>query len=253
MYKADTIEVVFQHGWGQTPAPFKLWQTIMLEEIKRHRLNVSLECRFLDRGYFNKDTSPVAQSSKSGEKSKVVIVTHSLGLHLLDSTHLLRADLLLCLAGFVNWHRHSPAGESLSKRLVERMLNKLKTKPEQVLNDFYERCGQTGENRPPAKEFDSCRLYEDLLLLHNAELAEAGSLLKSGNRALVLQGQNDAFLSVRQMEELAEHLGAVLCELVPDSTHDLPNQIAVRGTALILDFLNQAVPSPGFLARTGKE
>lgn len=247
MQEAETIEIIFQHGWAQTPLPFQSWQVILLEEIRRTNLQVNLVCRFLDRGYFKQATANNAMEGH--DSSKVITVTHSLGLHLLEPTQFLKADLLLCLAGFVNWHRHSPIGESLSKRVVERMLNKLKIKPEQVLKDFYERCGQAVGNRPSLAELDPGLLYRDLLLLQDAELPPVRSILKLTSRALVLQGQDDSLISDRQTEELADHLGAASCEVVPNCSHDLPNQVAERGCALIMEFLKEAGLPPNSRAR----
>ncbi len=249
MNRPEIIEIIFQHGWGQTSKPFQLWQTILLEQINLSKLNVDLRCRFLDRPYFNQDSSTGLQTRECHENRKIIVVTHSLGLHLIDSTQLLRADLLLCLSGFVNWHRHSPIGESLSKRVLERMLNKLKVKPEQVLKDFYERCGQAQEHRPSLSELDPGLLYQDLLLLQDAELGAARSILKLTSRALVLQGKDDALISVGQTEELADHLGTAFCELVPNCSHDLPNQMAERGCALIMEFLKEDGLPPDSSAR----
>lgn len=248
----ETIEIIFQHGWGQTTKPFQQWRAILLEQSKESKLNVDLKFCFLDRPYFNQDYSTGSQRRESQESHasrKVIVVTHSLGLHLIDRAEVIQADLLLCLAGFVNWHRHSPIGESLSKRVLERMMSKLKIKPEQGLKDFYERCGQTEENRPSLSELDPGLLYQDLLLLQDAELGPARSILKLNGRALVLQGQDDALISAGQTEELADHLGAASCEFVPNCSHDLPNQVAERGCALIMEFLKEAGLPPVSRAR----
>ncbi|MDP3506906.1 MAG: hypothetical protein Q8T09_02860 [Candidatus Melainabacteria bacterium] len=221
------IEIILQHGWGYDRTFFSNWVEALEKQPwpRDYRIKTTLP----DRGYFG---APVAlddmeyidlnkRNSKTiGSDKLLIVVAHSLGLHLLPVEVIARADYLVTVCSFLNFHKEAPGGERRSRLLVGRMLTRLKRAPLEVLSDFY-------KITDPAKRFHFSlldisveRLAADLHLLDQIDTSEDSQLSKLKSKAIVVHGLEDTLISEQQSLSLARLLNAET--LICRAGHDLP-------------------------------
>ncbi len=225
------IEFIFQHGWAFASAHWKQWQDILLQTLP-------YPIRFinLDRGYFKSPTisqshEPIAATATGAVR---IVIVHSLGLHLLPE-RFLQADALICIGSFIHFHPEQPLQKRLSVKTIDRMIRKLDSCPEEVLNDFHQACGLSLDSIP---EFNIATLNvellrQDLQFLSSSRLdlnlsglgpqTEDGSIPHaSARQRLIVHGENDTIVSKEKARELACALRNAQLVLLPEPGHGLP-------------------------------
>ena len=121
------IEIHAYHGWGFNG---KFWDSLKAE------FPTSILFKAANRGYFEEPYEPVFSSESS---IKIIIFTHSYGLHWCPKEKIGSCDYLVIFNGF---------NEFLSKIVFERkriestqqMHVQFQTNPYAVLNAFYNNC-----------------------------------------------------------------------------------------------------------------
>lgn len=146
------LGIIWAAGWG--------FDRRFFERLLPHFPGVP--SLFLDRGYFEDP-----QDVQKVEEGHWIGIGHSLGFH-----RLLKLPLAeyVSLAGFNRFCSQLPSQAGTPLRTVDRMIQAYHRNPEQVLQDFYERCTYPGE--PPAIK-DSERLFSDLQSLKTLDEMKA--------------------------------------------------------------------------------
>jgi hypothetical protein len=201
------IEIKFIHGWGFDASFWRHWQFPTLDTVK---------LTGLDRGYFGR-IQPLTDFAKDA-RFKTLIV-HSFGLHLAPPTLLAECDLLVAISSFLSIH---PTGSALkqSQRLVEGMKEKLISKPVEVLNNFYERCGMVPRNSNHPSDIDVPLLMMDLEHLNEASLDI--SRLSQIPKVLILHGVQDRIVPASKSSQLNQLLPNSLLYMCDGAEHALP-------------------------------
>ena len=197
------VEVLAQHGWGFSAECWRDWRDLL-------PANFALHCP--DRGYFG---PPCCETSSRFQ----IVITHSLGLHMVASECLQAAKLVVVLGGFAHFHADRANLARRSRRTVDRMLARLQREPAALLGDFYARCGIGGNSRLPG-DLDVARLRADLQCLQDSVLGIEG--LSAAGHVLILHGDEDRIVPVERAEELHEALDNSDRSIFPSAGHGLP-------------------------------
>lgn len=191
------LELIFQHGWSFDNTCWNSWEANLL--------NRALDPKFAGEPWRTPFSARIA-------------VAHSLGLHLLPH-EFFNADLIVLISSFLHFHPTEERARRLSKRLVERMLKKLDTEPNSVLEEFHKNCGLV-PTPPVCDEPDVEQLKNDLRLLDTCNFNI--TLVPSNARILLLHGSDDSVVAIeksRQMKEIFKN--STLIE-IPNQGHGLP-------------------------------
>lgn len=142
-----SLTLLFIHGWAFDAS---LWRDVA------PRL-ASLRCVTADRGYFGEPVIPEADGP-------VVVVAHSLGaMHALSSLPGVCRGLV-AINGFDRFVA-GPDNPGVAGRIVDRMLDRLASEPDEVVRDFRRRCGEDEGFGPVNAE----RLRADLQFLRDGD------------------------------------------------------------------------------------
>jgi pimeloyl-[acyl-carrier protein] methyl ester esterase len=209
--RTDTGIVTAQHGWGYDWRTYAGWQA---------HLPAQWQLTLKNRGYFKDTTEKIIAPLKSPETHAwQVLVCHSFGLHLLNAEEIERADLLVIISSFGNFHI---AENAQSKKAVKRMIKRLALEPLPVLQDFYAAC--TGESASlPDNFLDNCNL--ELLIADLKELDSAQAELSKIGAAksiLILHGAKDAIVPVKAAQQLYELMHGSFLAINETAGHALP-------------------------------
>lgn len=161
------MEYLFVHGWGFSS---RVWGDVGY-----------------DRGYFGGQIDPVGPFD--------TVVVHSMGLHFLNTEHLVGVKKLVILSGFV---RIAWEGRSL-----ERMIKNITKDPIGVLHDFYQLCGYNGEATWLEGDLNTELLKSDLILLQRNSL---DLQLFKGLDVEIFYGIDDQVVPLKCFEELHDAL-----------------------------------------------
>ena len=145
-----------------------------------------------DRGYFNMPMKLCIQKSRKYS----VVITHSSGLHFIDSNQLSQCDFLVIVSGFMKFDNID---------FIEKMLVRIEKKDVLVLEQFYRRSMRFEKmdfKIPENINWD--RLYSDLILLSTNEFPI--SLLYKIPKILIIHGAKDAIIPLKVAEKLTEEL-----------------------------------------------
>ena len=197
------VEVLAQHGWGFDASCWDRWRDIMPADFALH-------CS--DRGYFGR-VSPALPDRLQ------IVMTHSLGLHMIAPEYLQATELVVVLGGFRHFHDERANLARRSRRTVQQMLARLQSEPEALLEDFYTRCG--------AANFDQMHGAPDLDLLRgDLQLLQDGALpieyLTGAAQVLILHGGADRIVAVARASELHRLLPGSELVVLPEAEHALP-------------------------------
>lgn len=127
--ESNLVDIFLFHGWALSPMSWNKF-IIKYKESLPESVNANTSFHLYDRGYFSEKEFNI-HSSRSGT---TVIVTHSLGLHFVPLSLLHKADYIFVISGFMNFHKF---GGTHSKRIVNKMIEKLQREPFEVLKEFY--------------------------------------------------------------------------------------------------------------------
>ena len=196
------VDVVAQHGWGFGAWCWNPWKEVL-------PANFALHCP--DRGYFGPAVEVVAQPR--------IVVTHSLGLHLLSPQLYAAAELIVVINGFRSFHSACARQARRSRRTVDQMLARLEREPTALLADFYARCDAPSDSRR-SESVDVDGLRRDLQLLQESVLEL--SAIPATAQVLILHGSRDRVVPVERAEELCELLPNSALAIVAEAGHALP-------------------------------
>lgn len=164
----NSVQIIAYHGWGFSAGCWDPW---------RGRLADEANFRAWDRGYFGNPRSP-----EFGEEGLRVLLTHSLGLHLVPKSRFAEADLLVVVSGFRTFHPKAAQFRRRSRQVLRQMIRRFGEEPEMVLKKFYRNTWHPAP--PPEMELEGMNrklLRSDLRRLNGSEreanlLAEAGGV-----------------------------------------------------------------------------
>ncbi len=230
--------VILQHGWAMDGSVFSKWK-LALDGIALQMRNSNqgeLEYFVAERGYFSAANDLGVEALPELDK-KIIVVAHSLGLHLIPDVVRKSVDFLLSLSSFANFHQDALVGHRLSKRRLERMLHKLKAEPQKVLHDFWTECDLPFEVRPILSEgsINLARLVSDLELLNHVDM-KSDSWPHTAN-SCVLQGNNDPIVSLEQAQTLGRLLNTNGILEVDGANHLTPALDPDPGVFQVIRFL----------------
>jgi len=130
-----------------------------------------------ERGYFGLPFEAATRASNSN-KGSLLVICHSLGLHLVSPALLQKCDGLVLIGSFRNFHGGSDREQKLSRTKVRRMSAKIQIDPALVLQDFYRSAGfDWSAGFQPASDptthdhdLNTNLLHDDLQLLDQCDL-----------------------------------------------------------------------------------
>lgn len=162
----------FVHGWGFDAG---IWRGV-------HAALGYPPAAFADRGYFGEPIWPEVSGP-------VIAIGHSLGALLALRNLPKKCVGLVALNAFDRFAAGRDDSSAVPRRVVERMIARFKTAPDEVLADFRRRCG-TDEAAPEGAVH--ARLLADLELLLDGDERMVASQLPCP--VLALHGAEDAIL-----------------------------------------------------------
>lgn len=146
--------VIAYHGWGFDPS---IWTPLRAE------LNPYVNFEATNKGYFSDPFFPSWNESSESEK---ILLVHSYGLHWCCREMLQKADHLVVIGGFLNFHPNSQKEYKRSKLMLRKMQSQFVDSPGKVLHKFYEQVFFPEE---PKIEVPG-NLHHDLLLSDLSDL-----------------------------------------------------------------------------------
>ena len=164
------LTLLFMHGWAFDAS---LWRDVA------PRL-ASVRCVTADRGYFGDPVIP-------GADGPVIVVAHSLGA--MRALFSLPDDCrgLIAINGFDRFVA-GPDSPGVAGRIVDRMLDRLASEPDQMVRDFRLRCGEA----EPFGPANVGRLQTDLQFLREGDCRTRAAAAPFP--ILSLQGASDPIL-----------------------------------------------------------
>lgn len=196
--------------------------------------NSSQNQRFFlpDRGYFGEPL----KAAFSNEPSLRIVVTHSFGLFLVPNHILEKADLLVSISGFRQFHTSGREGK-FSRRLINLMLKKFINGSFDVTHEFRAMCGTDDKNGIVATDEGIKRLADDLEILSNASLdLEYINKIPS---VLIIQGAEDRIVWPERAEDLNASIPESSLVMVDGADHGLPFTHYDRCIDLIFDYIKE--------------
>lgn len=193
---------LLQHGWGFAADCWRGWLTRLPGTVL-----------LADRGYWHTPAQPATPPPG------LVVICHSLGLHLLGPDLLAQARLLVIVSGFAHFHGVTPADGRFSRRHVQRMAARLGTDPRALLRDFYRDC-DCAHWPLPSQDPNITLLAQDLTLLDQGHWHWPASATPPPT--LILHGRHDKIVRPQRAEELADLLPGSHVVLIDQAGHGLP-------------------------------
>jgi len=185
----------------------------------------------LDRGYFGHPET----TSFSCKKSFKVIISHSFGLFLLPEQLLEKADMLLSISGFREFHTTGRDGK-FSKRLVSLMLKRFGSGSFDVTREFRAMCGARESSEIYAPEDGIIKLAEDLERISNNTLDIEP--FKNIPYVLLVQGTDDRVVWPERAEDLKISIPGSSLVMVDGAGHGLPFTHYEKCLGIVLGYLN---------------
>lgn len=207
------MEVLLQHGWALDSTMWSRW----IDAARKREPSINI--KVAERGYFSIASLQPAFSENDSLKISIV---HSLGLHLASKTHFEKADLLVIIGGFANFHDGTERESRLSQIAVRRMLQKLDREPGQVVQDFYNNCGLSVDyGIEKSEQLKNLQLLKsDLELLHRSTINSEWLTLP--REILLLHGEQDTIAPPYHALRLKELCPRGSVRVHKQGTHALP-------------------------------
>ena len=223
------MQVLAMHGWAGQAGAWSHWRQRFEDE--------GATWTSADRGY---DGGEVVAPAWSNGPGRNLLIAHSLGLHLLPTPVLAKADALVLLGSFSAFVPDGRAGRALAAALqgMQAALGSDQELP--MLERFLDKAASPHARSamPPAPLLHGLtslgrqRLQQDLELL-----ARCQSLPKGWPEAvpvLVVQGERDAVVHAASAQKLIDDLGAL-----PLTLHRDPNWGHALITPTVLSVVKQ--------------
>lgn len=212
-----TFEFFFHPGWACGSSFFEVWSS-QFEEWGNLQI--------FDRGYFlqEKESSyyEKVKSIGTGEGDvQRVVMTHSLGLHLVPEQLLQTANWIVILSGFAFFHPRKEKSRRKSQQIIRKMLKRLREYPQDTVEKFYQNCffPQNSTLVTPLT-LDVEQLYHDLEFL-NVHVWEAFEGIDHKD-VLILHGEEDQIVSTEQAIILHLQIPKSTLTIIPNAGHALP-------------------------------
>jgi len=173
-------QIIFQHGWGFESSVWNSW-IALTDDL----------CGVGDRGYFG---NPRPIEGFLSNQRKKIIVTHSLGIHFISQNVFDNVDCVAILGGFIDFDH--------ADNVLETMKRSIKTSPEEVIDEFYKRCGARGYVSEGT--IDAKRLHRDLDFLKSHRLNLEP--LKNVENVIIFHGICDCIVPIEKGRALHRKL-----------------------------------------------
>ncbi|MCW9707208.1 alpha/beta fold hydrolase [Fodinibius salsisoli] len=186
-------DIIAFHGWGFGPRCWKSWEKGLSNFGTFQSYN---------RGYFGSSNGEIPLPSTD---RKTVLIAHSFGLHWIDETLLERANLLVILGGFLQFHPVAAQYKRRSRTILKQMRKQFEAYPEKVLSNFYADCYAPQEvENDEIGELNHQLLSEDLEWLDESFVA--AKQLKNVNKICIIHGSDDHIVPKSKGRELFNQL-----------------------------------------------
>lgn len=207
------MKLLFVHGWGFDNA---IWAGIA---------GIFPDSVMWDRGYLGATREPAVTGP-------FVAVTHSFGTMRLLASLPSACRGVVAINGFDRFCE-ADGFPGVQRRVIDRMIARFATEPQEVLGDFRRRCGCDA----PWDACDQGLLREDLLVLRDGDCRE--QLAGPAIPVLSLQGAQDPIARAAMREAVFATAGS--CERVTIATggHLLPLQESATCADAISAFMKK--------------
>ena len=216
--KADpaTTEVLAMHGWG---CDSRIWQRWAEPVAQR-----GWQLRCSDRGYGSAPAQALAWSASSQRR---LLITHSLGTHLLPDAVWHQATRVVLLASFARFVPAERAGRSLRYALKEMGQRLENGQSAAVLRDFQRQCAApnsaaplaNGWIEPPRPATGERRLLADLEHMGRIEALPAAFPIEAP--VLIVEAACDHILPEASRAALRQALPKAEVWTLPNAGHNL--------------------------------
>lgn len=200
---------LFYHGWGFSPSCWSSWASFLPQQQ-------GIKTFYYDKGYFG--TPFTSQSSGDQER---IFVAHSLGAHFLPFENMTKSDVVILIGSFIHFHPNEKQQKEISQLKLERMHERLQSKPDSVLKSFYRECffplKNFNEIIPDLKKIERTLLMEDLVLLNTHSIP--AKKLRQVKKVVIFHGQQDRIVSLEKSHELHQIIPKSSLYILPDQGH----------------------------------
>jgi len=212
-----TADFYFYHGWALPPG---VWNSV-INQVKRslpETTGINPDFQINNRGYFS-DPSAIVRM-RQGDLQ--IVVAHSLGLHFVPVSLLHKADVLISISGFLDFHAIHP---QLSKKVIQRMINQFDKHPSEVLGEFYANVFYP-QPVPPNFQFEDvsnirvARLLEDLMFLNTNQLSDR--IFSDSCQIYLFHGNQDHIVPAAHTQKWMMGMNQTLGRIIVDGGHALP-------------------------------
>lgn len=193
--KDGKYHILAYHGWGFDGS---IWEEL--------RSKVEPFARFdsADRGYFSNPKQPKWKNNSESEIEKLLLV-HSYGLHWCSNEILEKADHLILVSSFLNFHPSDEKSHKRSKLVLRKMQTQFVDSPRMVLERFYEDVFYPEDTELDVpKSLNHDRLLEDLGDLDRDNRQNAAVF--DMNSITIIHGGQDQIVSNEMAREMYSKL-----------------------------------------------
>jgi hypothetical protein len=214
--ESNSIDVFLFHGWALSPTSWdKLIESFRAStsDLSKYKYNFHL----YDRGYF----SDIETKNISSGIGASIVVTHSLGLHFVPLSLLHKADFIFVISGFMNFHKF---GGAHTKRLVNKMIERLQLEPLLVLKEFYKNMYLPHVINPDFMENEFAhinidRLKNDLHFLNDHIITQR--IFSDTSKIILLHGEKDVISSPRHTLNWMIKMNNISGRIISNAGHAL--------------------------------
>lgn len=212
------LEFFFHPGWAYGGGFFKAWST-QFEQWGGLQI--------FDRNYFPEEENAFFHGKMESigpveHDIQRVVMTHSLGLHLVPEELLKSARWIVILSGFGFFHPREEKEKRKSEYVIQKMLKRLQESPQVTIRKFYQNCFFPQD--PPTfavpQTLNVERLFQDLEFL-NVHVWEAFEEIEN-KEILLVHGEEDQIVSIEQAVLLQQQIPKSQLAIIPKAGHALP-------------------------------
>jgi len=236
--KVAGMKIILQHGWGFDSHMWSDWSDTLQRILPGSSVIVG------ERGYFGDRSVPsLATYLPDSKREPLLVICHSLGLHLVSHSMLQQCEGLVIIGSFQKFHGGTDREQKLSRTKIRRMLSRLPTDPVSVLRDFHANCGfeliPGSAGVPPASDPSSARFQRESdpnidyyapintdLLLSDLEILDQCDLdvqlLRQIPKVQILHGTQDMIVPLARALDLQLSLPNSSLAVLESAQHSLP-------------------------------
>ena len=197
-------QIISQHGWG---LDHSVWYRIKNRFIKNNWL-----WQDSDRGYFSKSSIKAKWIKDKSNSSIKLLLTHSLGIHLVDENTLSQATHIVLVNSFNNFVPTNNEREItlVALKKMEKKINPIQI--ESLLREFIKKSfkpNQVDTNFQSIFKLESKNINIDLLLKDFQKLYlqnQSINLFSKYTAVLIIKSKNDLILKEYAFDEFIKTL-----------------------------------------------